>query len=100
MCCTYGVPAEGMEWLSSQNVLRDSEITCLLGIAVRDLGITKIRFTGGEPLLCKGLEDIVGAASHLRTAAGQRPELTLTTNALRSEERRVGKERRSPSPVH
>src|SRR5690625_718236 len=85
--CTYCMPAEGMEWLPTQKVLSDTEISRLLGIAVRDLGITKIRFTGGEPLLRKGLEDIVGAASQLRTADGQRPELTLTTNALGLEHR-------------
>lgn len=85
--CTYCMPAEGMEWLPTQKVLSDAEISRLLSIAVRDLGITKIRFTGGEPLLRKGLEEIVGAASQLRTSDGQRPELTLTTNALGLERR-------------
>lgn len=76
------MPAEGMDWLPNERVLTDSEIIRLLKIAVVDLGVTKIRFTGGEPLLRKGLEDIVEASSQMRTEAGERPELTLTTNAL------------------
>src|SRR5690625_2622440 len=81
------MPAEGMDWLPNQQVLTDEEISRLLKIAVVDLGITKIRFTGGEPLLRKGLEGIVDFASNLRTGDGQRPELTLTTNALGLEHR-------------
>src|SRR5690625_211974 len=80
--CTYCMPAEGMDWLPNQKVLTDEEISRLLRIAVEELEVTKIRFTGGEPLLRKGLEDIVGATAKLRTKQGQRPELTLTTNAL------------------
>lgn len=76
------MPAEGMDWLENDRVLTDAEISRLLKIAVADLGVTKIRFTGGEPLLRKGLEGIVEAASQLRTETGQRPELTLTTNGL------------------
>ena len=80
--CTYCMPAEGMDWLPNQKVLTDEEISRLLRIAVEELEVTKIRFTGGEPLLRKGLESIVGATAKLRTKQGQRPELTLTTNAL------------------
>lgn len=42
------------------------------------LGITNVRFTGGEPLVAKGLEDIVAATAALRP----RPEITLTTNGI------------------
>ena len=45
-----------------------------------DLGITKIRLTGGEPLLRRGVVDFVRELSKLRTHAGDKPEIALTTN--------------------
>ena len=44
------------------------------------LGITKIRLTGGEPLLRPGILDLVRELSQLRTPAGSAPELAITTN--------------------
>ena len=44
------------------------------------LGITKIRLTGGEPLLRKGVVDFVRDLAQLRTLAGAKPEIALTTN--------------------
>jgi GTP 3',8-cyclase len=44
------------------------------------LGITKIRLTGGEPLLRKGIVDFVSELSELRTMHGHKPEIALTTN--------------------
>jgi cyclic pyranopterin phosphate synthase len=45
------------------------------------LGVEKIRFTGGEPLLRAGLSDLIAAASRLRPAFGEAPlDLALTTN--------------------
>jgi GTP 3',8-cyclase len=44
------------------------------------LGITKVRLTGGEPLLRHGLLDLVRALAHLRTLDGQPLDLALTTN--------------------
>ncbi len=76
--CTYCMPAEGLDWLPSDSVLTDDEVVRLIGIGVRRLGIREIRFTGGEPLLRRGLVDIVA-----RTAAlHPRPELSLTTNGI------------------
>ncbi|GAA1072217.1 GTP 3',8-cyclase MoaA [Tsukamurella spumae] len=76
--CTYCMPAEGLPWLAGEHVLTGPEIDRLLTIAVRDLGITEIRFTGGEPLLRADLERIVAHAA----ALAPRPELSLTTNGL------------------
>jgi GTP 3',8-cyclase len=45
-----------------------------------DLGITKIRLTGGEPLLRNGLVHFVRELAKLRTANGTPPDLALTTN--------------------
>ena len=44
------------------------------------LGITKIRLTGGEPLLRKGMVEFVRDLAKLRTSDGKKPEITLTTN--------------------
>jgi cyclic pyranopterin phosphate synthase len=44
------------------------------------LGITKIRLTGGEPLLRKGIVEFVRELAGLRTATGGKPEIALTTN--------------------
>jgi len=44
------------------------------------LGIEKVRLTGGEPLLRKGLAELVRELSHLRTAHGEPLDLAITTN--------------------
>lgn len=80
--CSYCMPAEGLEWLPTDETLSDDEVLRLCTIAVRDLGIEKIRFTGGEPLLRKSLEQIIEGCSQLKTGMGEKPEIALTTNAL------------------
>ncbi|MDD9206987.1 GTP 3',8-cyclase MoaA [Georgenia sp. 10Sc9-8] len=80
--CEYCMPPEGFEWLPTDQVLTDDEVIRLITVAVQRLGVHEVRFTGGEPLLRKGLERIVAATSALRTAAGVTPETSLTTNGL------------------
>jgi cyclic pyranopterin phosphate synthase len=76
--CTYCMPAEGLDWLPGEDVLTAAELTRLLDIAVTRLGITSVRFTGGEPLLAAHLEDVVAHTAALKP----RPEITLTTNGI------------------
>ena len=57
--CTYCMPAEGLDWLPDETVLSDDEVVRLIEIGVRLLGIREVRFTGGEPLVRRGLVDIV-----------------------------------------
>jgi cyclic pyranopterin phosphate synthase len=76
--CSYCMPAEGLDWLPRDEVLTDDEVVRLIPIGVEQLGITAVRFTGGEPLLRKGLVDVVRRTKQLRPA----PEVSLTTNAL------------------
>ncbi len=76
--CTYCMPAEGLDWLPRSEVLDTDELVRLIGIAVYELGVTAIRFTGGEPLLRKDLPEIVEAVAHL----DPRPEISVTTNGL------------------
>jgi cyclic pyranopterin phosphate synthase len=76
--CTYCMPEEGMEWLAKPDLLTDDEIVRMVRIAVTGLGVTDIRFTGGEPLLRPGLVGIVRACAALEP----RPRLSLTTNGI------------------
>jgi cyclic pyranopterin phosphate synthase len=76
--CTYCMPPEGLPWLPGPDLLTDDEVVRLVRVAVERLGITDVRFTGGEPLLRPGLVGIVGAVAALRP----RPRMQLTTNAI------------------
>ncbi len=76
--CSYCMPAEGLDWLPGEQLLRPDELARLLRIAVTRLGVTNVRFTGGEPLLSPHLEEVVEAAARLRP----RPEISLTTNGV------------------
>jgi GTP 3',8-cyclase len=76
--CTYCMPAEGLDWLPGESVLTDDEVVQLVRIGVTRLGIREVRFTGGEPLLRRGLAGIVERAA----ALDPRPEISLTTNGI------------------
>jgi cyclic pyranopterin phosphate synthase len=76
--CDYCMPAEGLDWLPKPDLLTDGEVVRLIRIGVERLGIAEVRFTGGEPLLRRGLLDIVARTAELRP----RPEISLTTNAI------------------
>jgi cyclic pyranopterin phosphate synthase len=76
--CSYCMPEEGLDWLEKDTLLSDDEVVRLIRIGVELLGITEVRFTGGEPLLRRGLADIVRRTASLTP----RPETSLTTNAL------------------
>ena len=76
--CTYCMPAEGLPWMPRAEQLTDTELVRLITIAVRDLGVHELRFTGGEPLLRRGLEDMIAASAALTP----RPDISLTTNGV------------------
>jgi len=76
--CDYCMPAEGLDWLPKPHLLTDDEVVRLVRIGVELLGITEVRFTGGEPLLRRGLVDVVARTAALRP----RPEISLTTNGI------------------
>lgn len=76
--CTYCMPEEGLQWLGKSDLLSDDEIVRLITIAVTTLGITEVRFTGGEPLLRPGLTGIVERCAALEP----RPRMSLTTNGI------------------
>ncbi len=76
--CDYCMPAEGLEWMASDITLSDDEVVRLVGIGVERLGVRQVRFTGGEPLLRRGLVGIVARVAALEP----RPRIAMTTNAL------------------
>ena len=84
--CSYCMPADGLDWLPGEQLLRPDELAKLMHIAVTRLGVTSVRFTGGEPLLAHHLEEVIAAAASLRP----RPGISLTTNG-------VGLARRAPA---
>ncbi len=64
--CTYCMPPEGLDWLPRPALLTDDEVTRLVAIAVRQLGITEVRFTG-ESRCC------AAACGHHRRYRGTAP---------------------------
>ena len=88
--CTYCMPAQGLQWLPTPDLLTTAELARLGRIAVERLGVERIRLTGGEPLLRRDLEEIIGSLSALRTSTGVKPDIALTTNGLGLEKRATG----------
>lgn len=75
--CRYCMPAEGIKLVNHQDVLTLEEMQRLGAIFVR-LGVRKIRITGGEPLVRKGVVDLMAGLHRLPS----QPEILLTTNGL------------------
>ena len=88
--CTYCMPAQGLEWLPTSDLLTTAELTRLGRLAVERLGVERIRLTGGEPLLRRDLEEIIASLATLRTAEGGKPDIALTTNGLGLDRRASG----------
>jgi cyclic pyranopterin phosphate synthase len=81
--CSYCMPKEVFDkdyrYLPHSALLNFEEITRLARISAAQ-GVRKIRLTGGEPLLRKNLEVLIGQLAQLRTLDGLPLDLTLTTN--------------------
>jgi len=73
--CKYCMPPEGVEFLEHSEIMRYEEIIFLCRV-LWDLGVRKVRFTGGEPLVRKGL------VSFLKDLNKEFPDMktALTTN--------------------
>ncbi len=81
--CGYCMPRErfgpGYRFLPNAQVLNFEEIVQVSRVAV-GLGVQTLRLTGGEPLLRRGLPQLVQALAQLRTPDGEPVDLALTTN--------------------
>ena len=71
------MPEADYVWLPREDILHFEEIARLVGVFAR-LGVTRVRLTGGEPLLRRELPQLV---AQLRTVPGVE-ELALTTNGI------------------
>ena len=75
--CRYCMPAEGLEWLTRDEVLSFEELHRLVAVLAR-MGVDEVRLTGGEPLVRRELPVLVGM---LARTPGVR-DLSLTTNGV------------------
>ncbi len=75
--CVYCMPEAGVEQLEHSQILSYNEIIRICRLAA-ELGITKIKLTGGEPLVRRGLSDLLGELKKIKGIEA----VTLTTNGV------------------
>lgn len=75
--CKYCMPEDGIEKVKHEDILSYEEITQVVEI-MSQMGVDKIRITGGEPLVRAGIVDLVGMLSRLDSVR----EVTMTTNGI------------------
>lgn len=75
--CTYCMPEEGIKLMSHDEILRFDEIVEVVKVAV-SLGIEKVRITGGEPLVRKGIVGLVSMISKIEDIK----DFGMTTNGV------------------
>ena len=75
--CVYCMPEEGMEFEWDEKLLTFEEITEVVRV-LAGLGVRKLRLTGGEPLVRKNLEQLIGMLSQIPGIE----DIALTTNGI------------------
>ena len=75
--CSYCMPEEGIHLLSHKEILSYDEIRDFTGIAVAS-GVSKVRITGGEPLVRRGVATLVRMISEISGIK----DLSMTTNGV------------------
>ena len=75
--CLYCMPKDGVSLTGHSDILRYEEIITVVKEAIK-LGITKVRVTGGEPLVRKGILDFIAELSALKGIE----DISLTTNGI------------------
>jgi cyclic pyranopterin phosphate synthase len=75
--CVYCMPPEGVPFKPHEDLLSYEDMVFFVQVAA-ELGISKVRVTGGEPLVRRGLPDLVGM---IRAVPGVR-DVSLTTNGV------------------
>jgi cyclic pyranopterin phosphate synthase len=74
--CVYCMPEEGVPFLPRAEILTFEEISRVAGVA-RSLGVRSVRLTGGEPLVRRGVVELVS-----QLAAVRFDDVALTTNGM------------------
>jgi cyclic pyranopterin phosphate synthase len=75
--CRYCMPAEGLEWLGRDEILSFEEIDRLVRL-LATMGVNEVRLTGGEPLVRRGMPDLVARLARIPGV----DDLSLTTNGI------------------
>lgn len=75
--CTYCIPEDGIKLIDHSDILSFEEITDFTRYAVQN-GITKVRLTGGEPLVRKGIVELVSMLSGINGL----DDISMTTNGI------------------
>jgi len=75
--CVYCMPPEGIKPLRHEDILRFEEIEEIVSYSI-DWGIDKVRITGGEPLVRKGVVHLIEMLAHLKGVK----DLSMTTNGI------------------
>ncbi len=75
--CVYCMPPEGVEWAPHANIISFEEIASVIREAAQ-LGVRKVRLTGGEPLVRRDLPELVRMISDIPEIE----DISLTTNAI------------------
>nr|HID13333.1 GTP 3',8-cyclase MoaA [Anaerolineae bacterium] len=75
--CVYCMPPEGVVWRPHEAILRYEEIETVVRAAA-ELGVSKVRLTGGEPLVRLGIVDLVRNLARLPGV----DDLAMTTNGI------------------
>ena len=75
--CIYCMPADGIAQVNHEQILRYDEIERFVRIAA-DMGISRVRLTGGEPLVRRGVVDLVRALNDIPGI----DDVAMTTNGI------------------
>lgn len=75
--CIYCMPLEGLDWIKRNDLLRYEEIAHIVKI-MADMGLRRVRFTGGEPLVRKDLHTLISLVSKIPEIE----DISLSTNAV------------------
>lgn len=81
LSCVYCKPKEGWKTLAHNDILSYEEILRLVSVAV-PLGISRVRVTGGEPLVRRGITDFIASLKNLTGIE----DVSITTNGVMLEE--------------
>ncbi|MDV7695542.1 GTP 3',8-cyclase MoaA [Chryseobacterium soli] len=79
--CTYCMPENGLTWIKQKELMTDEEMLRICSVFA-ELGVDKIRITGGEPFVRKNIINLIGNLSRLEGIT----DLSLTTNGLLTEQ--------------
>jgi GTP 3',8-cyclase len=80
--CVYCMPPEGVPKLHHADILSLEELAAITEVLVTDLGVTKVRVTGGEPLIRRGVISFLQTVGRIPGIA----DLAITTNGSLLEE--------------